>query len=447
MKTTILQKIFASLSFAALILLTAAPAYADTTQTAQPPAANSGSTSSQITYPIPQLGDCSTRDDCRKYCDQVANMQSCIVFGENHGLITQNQANSFLGLAKDISNGKVHTPEDCKNAQSCKEVCEHSASATVIAQCVKLGEETGTISKSDAARAQAFLQLLQQGKTPGGCTSKDACEAYCQDSAHAQACMAFFLEMENLIPGSEKTAEEKQQLESMDKFEALLQQGKTPGGCTDKNSCQTYCQNQSHFQECADFAKAMGFVNPEQAQKLEQSGGKGPGGCDSEDSCAAFCNQPQNQQTCINFGQQTGTLNSSDASKIEDAQQGLKHIEQNSHMPDWVKNCLEQSLGSDAADKISQGDFVPGPQDASKIGQCMQQANPNFQDQSQMPMQTPPQTPPQMPPQQQMQQGSFEQQAPEQEQQHPEMMGGDQQQPEGQQSPSQPSDQQQSGDN
>ena len=378
------------MALASLVVFAGTPAYAD--NASSPPSVGASSSSSipsqvspsasslsNVTFPIPQLGNCSSKNDCETYCNQVQNMQACIQFGEAHGLLSADQANQISKLAEDISSGKAHAPEDCKNMQSCKEVCEHSQSAAVIAQCVKLGEETGAISKQDAAKAQAFLQLLQQGKTPGGCDSKDSCETYCQSSSHSQECMAFFQKMEALIPDSEKTSQEKQQLETMIKFQQLIRQNATPGGCTGQNSCQAYCANQSHFQECAAFAQKMGFVSKGQQQMLQQTGGKGPGGCDSEDSCAAFCNQPQNQQTCMNFAQQTGVLDKSDANQIKDAQQGLKDMEKNSRMPDWVKSCLEQSLGSDAADQIAQGNFAPSQDSALKIGQCMQKDNPQFQ--------------------------------------------------------------------
>src|SRR3989344_3756403 len=72
------------------------------------------------TFPIPELGNCTSAAECKQYCDVSANISACAVFAEKNGMI----------------------------------------------------------SKEEAAQAKEFADVLR-GDGPGGCKTKDACESYC----------------------------------------------------------------------------------------------------------------------------------------------------------------------------------------------------------------------------------------------------------------------------
>src|SRR3989344_3670133 len=84
-----------------------------------------------IQYPVPQLGNCKNESDCRLFCDNPKNLKACLDFAEQHNLIPENE----------LEQGK------------------------------------------------RFLAAGSKG--PGGCTSKDSCEAYCNDISRINECVAF----------------------------------------------------------------------------------------------------------------------------------------------------------------------------------------------------------------------------------------------------------------
>ena len=35
---------------------------------------------STITFPVPELGNCGSKSECRTYCDDLANIKTCVAF-------------------------------------------------------------------------------------------------------------------------------------------------------------------------------------------------------------------------------------------------------------------------------------------------------------------------------------------------------------------------------
>src|SRR3989344_7235130 len=42
-----------------------------------------------ITYPIDELGGCASQQECKTYCDDLANKDSCLAFAEKNGFISK----------------------------------------------------------------------------------------------------------------------------------------------------------------------------------------------------------------------------------------------------------------------------------------------------------------------------------------------------------------------
>src|SRR3989344_2962213 len=96
----------------------------------------------------------------------------------------------------------------------------------------------------------------------GGCAGKDACEAYCDDISHIDACIAF-AEKTGILP-PEELAEAKQ-------VQAAIAKGVKPPACRNKKECDVYCEDPSHMKECITFGEAAGFLGGrglEDAQKM-----------------------------------------------------------------------------------------------------------------------------------------------------------------------------------
>lgn len=246
--------------------------------------------------------------------------------------------------AKELNN--------CKDKTACFAFCDEPAN---IKACVNFAEKYGLISKKDAEYARKFSN---SGRGPGGCRSQTACEAYCNDVKNINECLAF-AERHNLMP--------KEELEEAKKIQqALIKGAKLPGGCRNKQECETYCdgpeqmeeclafaevagfmppeeledarkylkavksgvrappcrgkavcdtycEDPAHFEECIAFAEAAGFISPEEVAMAKKTGGKGPGGCRGKDGCERYCEDEKNFEVCVDFAIEYGFISKEDA--------------------------------------------------------------------------------------------------------------------------------------
>lgn len=309
-----------------------------------------------ISFPVPELGDCLDKDSCKAYCDDSAHSAECFEFAQKHGLVNKGGSDG----AK-ILKGGVEGPGGCKEENECREYCNDPAH---IDECLAFAEKHGFVKKEDAAR------IKKAGFTngPGGCKGQE-CRAYCEDLAHHAECIEF-AEKNGLMsreeaerakkfagktgPGGCKGEECKefcdnplnaeaclefaakeglmppQEIERARKFMRASQEG-GPGGCKGQE-CRAYCEDPAHHDECFDFAKKQGLIGPGEEkkfeagkkirQKMQETGG--PGGCKTEDECHAYCSDPSHAEECVAFGAAHGGL------PEEEVRRMLKEFQENS---------------------------------------------------------------------------------------------------------------------
>jgi hypothetical protein len=152
----------------------------------------------------------------------------------------------------------------------------------------------------------------------GNCADKDACKKYCDDSAHLSACLAF-AEKNNLMP--------KEELDTARKF--LASGGKGPGGCTGQRSCEAYCDDISHMNECVAYAEKNGILSPAELAEAKQvqaaiAKGATPPPCRNKKECDAYCDDPANMKVCVAFGEAAGFLK---GKELEDAKKMMAAVE------------------------------------------------------------------------------------------------------------------------
>ena len=85
-----------------------------------------------ITFPIPELGNCRDKQACKTYCNEPENIQVCVAFAKEHKLL----------------------------------------------------------NKQEIERGEKFAKIAAQAG-PGGCRGQEACHAYCEDIGHVEECVAF----------------------------------------------------------------------------------------------------------------------------------------------------------------------------------------------------------------------------------------------------------------
>jgi len=262
-----------------------------------------------IIYPVAELGNCENEADCMAYCDEIEHLGECILFAEEHDLLTSEELEE---AEKFLAAGAVG-PGGCTSHDSCDLYCSNIAN---IEECLAFGEEHDLIPADELEEARKVAEALRGGATlPGGCTSKDSCEVYCANEAHIEECI-LFAEAAGLIPADE--------LEEVKKFLAFIKAGgQTPGGCVGERECEAYCEDENHFNECIEFAAAAGFIPPEELELIRKTGGRGPGGC-KRDECETFCNDPANQEECFAFAEEHGLISPED---LLHAREGFTHVQ------------------------------------------------------------------------------------------------------------------------
>jgi hypothetical protein len=313
-------------------------------------------------FPIAELGNCGSTADCKAYCDNAANIVACTAFAEKNGMITSEEATQAREFA-DVLKGEG--PGACKTKDACEAYCNGVAH---MSECVAFASKHNLIPADQLEQAQKVAAALQAGaQLPGGCTDQASCNAYCADANHADSCLAF-AEKAGFLSADE--------LAKAKKVLPLIASGDSPGKCTTKDTCEAYCAVDSHAVECANFAEKAGFMTADEAALVRQTGGKGPGGCSSKDACDAYCNKPENQAACFQFAQDHNLIPADKLQEIKDGMGRLRSGI--SQMPGEAVNCLKDKLGNDIVGRIESGQFTPGPQTGDIIKGCVEQAMPQI---------------------------------------------------------------------
>ena len=240
---------------------------------------------SKLTYPIIELGGCQDRADCKIYCDDSANTAACVSYAEKENLLSQEE----LQIAKKFVAGGAKGPGSCTGKKECQTYCEDKAH---IDECVSYAENNGLMSVQDLQKAKKVQAAIKKGVKFPACNNKKECDAYCEESSHMEECITFAQEAGFLSD---------EELQNAQKVLTAVKQGVKPPACKGKEACDTYCTEESHVDECTNFAVAAGIVTSDEAKIIKETGGKGPGGCKSKSECDSYCSNDANRETCMNF--------------------------------------------------------------------------------------------------------------------------------------------------
>jgi len=236
-------------------------------------------------------GGCNSQQSCEAYCSDISKIDECFSFAQDHKLLSEPELNKIEKLKTVIKSG-VKLPGGCNNEKSCESYCNNADHSD---ECLSFGEQSGFLDAQEIQQYRKFAELRKSGETPGNCSSKESCEAYCNGSDNADECISF-AEKAGFLFGDE--------LEQAKKVLPFLKAGTTPGGCRNKQQCQSYCEGEGHADECVEFGLKAGMISPQDAEIMKKTGGKGPGGCHGKDECQTYC--AQNQQACASWAKDNG---------------------------------------------------------------------------------------------------------------------------------------------
>jgi hypothetical protein len=316
-----------------------------------------------ITFPVPELGNCASKNECREYCNQAEHMDACIAFAKDHGLMTAKDATRAGKFGKLVRAG--NSPGQCDSPRSCAAYC---GNLSHLDECTTFAEKNGFKDEhyEQGKKIQAFLK--NGGTTPGNCQTKEECQKYCGDFNHAKECFSF-AQKAGIMQKGESSSHEPN-ADQLGKIAELAEKGETPGQCISKDECEKYCQDANHREECVDFGVKIGFIEPSEAAKIKQMGGKGPGDCNSEESCRAYCNDRSHHEECFKFAEEHGFMTHDESEKAKEgwvrARQGFENA------PREARECLKTTLGGDILTDIQSGKLVPGPDIADRVRGCFE---------------------------------------------------------------------------
>ncbi len=316
------------------------------------------SSADDIVYPVVELGSCQNKEECYNYCNDPAHIEACLEFAARHNLASEEEIEMGRKFKDAIVSGQ--TPGGCTTPDSCEAYCND---ITHIDECLNFAESAG-ISDEHVEEGRKLSAYLQSGgQMPGSCTSHESCEAYCSDFNHIDECLDFAdqigISIRDEIRGEEISSDQIRRVVQ------LMKEGRTPGGCTSREDCEAYCSDNTHFEECVSFAEEMGFLNEEEAEVARQSGGTGPGGCSSRESCEAFCNDPANHEVCFQFAQEHGILTEENRQELEQGMQFLREA------PPEMLDCLQREVGTEIVEELKAGTLTPGQDIRERIEICM----------------------------------------------------------------------------
>ena len=299
-------------------------------------------------------GNCNGKKECETFCNDIAHIDECIAFAENNNLIPSQELEEAKKVQATIKRGVK--PPPCGNKKQCDIYCNESEH---MEECISFGAEAGFIQGKELEDAQKMLSALRRGIKPLPCRGRNECDEYCSNPDNMEKCMTFAMEAGFM---SDKEKEDSQ------KILQAIRKGVKPPACKGKEECDVYCNEESHFEECMNFAEAAGFMTAEDAAMARKTGGKGPGDCKGKEECEAFCNNPDNQETCFNFGKEYGLIPEEDLRQMEEGKQRFQ--ESLSQAPPVVLDCLNEQFGTEMMEKFKGGGAMPPREIGDKMREC-----------------------------------------------------------------------------
>lgn len=305
-------------------------------------------------------GGCQSKNECETYCDNIANIDECIEFGEKNNMIPPEELEEARKVQAAIKRGVK--PPKCGSKSSCDIYCEAPEN---MEKCIAFGVEAGFIQGKELEDAQKMISAIKRGVRPPPCRGKEACDVYCSSPDNMELCMNFAIEAGFMS---------EQEIADSQKMLSAIKQGVKPPNCRGKEECDAYCSSEEHFDECTNFAEAAGFMSAEEAIMARKTKGKSPGNCKGKEECEAFCNNPDNQETCFNFAKENGLISEEELQKMEEGKNQFR--ESLNQMPPEVLECVISLLGQDVVEKIKSGELSPSKELGDKMSECFKQMGP-----------------------------------------------------------------------
>ncbi len=259
---------------------------------------------SRLRYPIAELGSCRDAKECSFYCEIPANKAACWSYGKYKlgpnvlGTTTMSPEEKQT-MEKKVRQYGITFPiaelGNCKGPQECKDFCQQPANyetCTGFAKKKGFAKDTERSGEDDGIPQEKRQEIMSRARTELGCTSMETCRAVCEQDQ--TKCEAFAKKH-----GISQEPPKELQIQEQQRKVQMLKNAREDLGCTSMESCKNICEKNP--ERCMAFAKKHGFDrNNRQTEEARQdngqyegsSSGRGPAirpPCANDESCKRYC--------------------------------------------------------------------------------------------------------------------------------------------------------------
>ncbi|MHB9019954.1 MAG: hypothetical protein ACYC3G_03750, partial [Minisyncoccota bacterium] len=140
-----------------------------------------------IQYPISDLGNCKSKEDCKVFCDNSKNIDVCLKFAEERNLLSAEE----LAMAKKFKEAGMVGPGGCKGQIECDKYCGNQEH---MEECMNFAIKNGMMDQQKQIESEKVLAAIKRGVKMPACNGQEECDKYCSSSEHMEECINFGIE-------------------------------------------------------------------------------------------------------------------------------------------------------------------------------------------------------------------------------------------------------------
>lgn len=288
-----------------------------------------------IKFPILELGNCGSMEECKSYCDEPVNAKVCFEWAKNQGLVKESPArpdDKFQEKAEKLL-AENAGPGGCVSFESCDAYCTRPENNE---ECFRFAKEHGLMPPEELKKVERRMEKIVG---PGGCRSREECDVFCRNPNNAETCLNFAVEKGDLDREEadfmlQRMREHERFLKEIpegpedfrpsgprppeidrEKGQKILEEIGGPGGCKTMAECDDFCETPGNDEICLNFAIEHNLIAPEEVKRAKNMmAAEGPGGCRGR-QCEDYCENPEHGEECLNFAVKQGFMDPQEAEK------------------------------------------------------------------------------------------------------------------------------------
>lgn len=213
--------------------------------------------------------------------------------------------------------------------------------------------------------AAANSAVLSKIKYPvsllGGCANREACYSYCEKPDNMNACIDFALSnglmtRDQAVVGREAAKR--------------ITRGEMPGNCQDRLSCESYCE--THLKECLVSVKKDQNISKEMKNLLElyANDEPGPGGCKWGPDCERYCSDQSHFDECLNYAKNHELVSAESEEAFAEIPPQAPFVQYPKQYRAQLEKCARAKLG-DRFDDLFQGKIRQSADDDAAVNGCL----------------------------------------------------------------------------